>query len=242
MWLMVAPIALLLASGTPPKVLDARQQALQHYNAGEKLMLAEHWDDAAIELNQAVQFDPVFGMAFHDLGMCRMALRDYPAALKAFSDSRDAFHKVWDLGFTDSAQYDMRIDEEIDELNDGLRFNQTLRPDQRNPFTEIKYQDKIKELQKQKRRGQSGGFETPAEVSLGLGSAYLRMGQLEDAEREYQAALKARPRFGEVHNNLAVIYLKTRRLEEAETQVRLAEKAGYTVPPGLKTDIKAARN
>lgn len=43
---------------------------------------------------------------------------------------------------------------------------------------------------------------------------------------------------GEAHNNLAYIYMVTGRLAEAEKSVRLAEKAGLTVAPGLKADLE----
>jgi tetratricopeptide (TPR) repeat protein len=45
-------------------------------------------------------------------------------------------------------------------------------------------------------------FQVPAELSLALGSAYFRNGELTDAEREWKEAIEANPRFGEAHNNL----------------------------------------
>ena len=81
-------------------------------------------------------------------------------------------------------------------------------------------------------------FEPPAFVSLALGSAYFRNGQLEDAEREWKAAVAANGRFGEADNNLAALYAMTGRLEEAEAEVHAAERAGFRVNPQLKADIK----
>ena len=222
--------------------VDDRQGALAHHKAGQELMVTEKWEAAAAEFTEATRLDPLFGLAFHDLGLCRMALKEYPAAVKAFGDSAAAFRKVWELQSTDAAQVDLRIEDEITQLRDAIDFvEQNVRPDQRNPFTIINYQNRIKELERQRHRGQGGVFEVPAEVSLGLGSAYLRLGQLEEAEKAYKEAVKVRPKFGEAHNNLAVIYLTTGRIPEAEQEVKLAEKAGFTVPPGLKSDIKAAR-
>jgi tetratricopeptide (TPR) repeat protein len=234
-------LALALAPLPAWSGVDDRERALAHYKAGQELMFTEKWEEAAAEFSEATQLDPLFGQAFHDLGLCRMALREYPAALKAFSDSREAFQKLWELQSTDSTKVDMRIEEEITSLRDAIRFVQTsVRPDQLNPFTVMKYQDRITELERQRHRGASGVFEIPAPVSLGLGSAYLRMGQLEEAEHAYRDAIKVRPKFGEAHNNLAVIYLRTGRIPEAQKEVQLAEKSGFTVPPGLKADIKAA--
>jgi Flp pilus assembly protein TadD len=78
----------------------------------------------------------------------------------------------------------------------------------------------------------------PAGLSMALGSAYYRTGDVESAEREYLEALKVDPAFGEVHNNLAVIYMLSGRLAQAEKEIALAEKAGFKVNPRLKEDLK----
>lgn len=82
------------------------------------------------------------------------------------------------------------------------------------------------------------GTSVPPFVSLALGSAYFRAERLADAEREYKIAIEADPKAGEAHNNLAVVYLLTNRHGDAEKEVKAAEKAGYSVNPQLKDDIK----
>jgi Tfp pilus assembly protein PilF len=81
---------------------------------------------------------------------------------------------------------------------------------------------------------------TPAWISLALGSAYFRGGSIAEAEREYLETLKADPKLGEAHNNLAVVYLQTGRYPQAEGEVKAAEKAGFRVNPQLKEDVKKA--
>ena len=76
---------------------------------------------------------------------------------------------------------------------------------------------------------------------MALGSAYFRLNKLEDAEREYKAAIEVSPSLGESHSNLAVVYLVTGRISEAEAAVKAAEKAGFKVNPRLKDDIAAAK-
>ena len=75
-------------------------------------------------------------------------------------------------------------------------------------------------------------------MSLSLGSAYFRSGKMADAEREYKAAIAVDSRFGEAHNNLAVVYLETNRLAEAEAALKDAKKAGFKVNPQLEQAIK----
>jgi Flp pilus assembly protein TadD len=72
-----------------------------------------------------------------------------------------------------------------------------------------------------------------------LGSAYFRLQQWAEAEREYKAAIATDPKSGEAYNNLAVVYLQTGRFKEADDAVKSAEKAGFNVHPQLKQDIKA---
>jgi Flp pilus assembly protein TadD len=81
----------------------------------------------------------------------------------------------------------------------------------------------------------------PAGLSMALGSAYYRTGDLEGAEREYLEAVRVDPAFGEAHSNLAVLYMFTSRLDQAELEVALAEKSGFKVNPRLKDDLKKQR-
>ena len=134
-------------------------------------------------------------------------------------------------------------DEELDALRESLRQLESSGFLKVNPITAQKIEARIRELEHGRKRGlPSEQFEAPAEVSLALGSAYFRSGSLADAEREYLAALAVSPKFGEAHNNLAVVYMLTGRIREAEAAVEKAEAAGFRVNPQLKKDIKARKN
>ena len=52
------------------------------------------------------------------------------------------------------------------------------------------------------------------------------------------ALVNVNPKYGEAHNNLAVIYMQTGRLIEAEQEMKLAEKNGFNVNPQFKSDLK----
>ena len=82
--------------------------------------------------------------------------------------------------------------------------------------------------------------DTPAWISIALGSAYFRSGAMPDAEREYLAAIKADPKLGEAHNNLVVLYMLTHRYAEANAELQAAEKSGFRVNTQLKDDLKKA--
>jgi Flp pilus assembly protein TadD len=89
-----------------------------------------------------------------------------------------------------------------------------------------------------KRTSNEGPFVPPSELSLALGSAYFRTGQLEDAEREWRSAVDVNPGMGEAHNNLAALYAMTGRKPQAEAALKAAEKARFRVNPQLKEDIR----
>nr|WP_294543243.1 tetratricopeptide repeat protein [uncultured Rhodopila sp.] len=55
-----------------------------------------------------------------------------------------------------------------------------------------------------------------------LGFAWRRLGRLEDAAREYEAAAALRPESAEIHSNLATTLLDLGRLDEAVAEYRLA--------------------
>ena len=135
---------------------------------------------------------------------------------------------------------DQRRDDEIRELRDSIRDIQSGRiklATGRDAMV-ARLEHRISELDRMRQRGVTA-YETPAEVSLALGSAYFRAGDLVSAEREWKAATAVNGKLGEAHNNLAALYAMTGRRQEAEEAVKQAERAGFHVNPQLKSDIQA---
>jgi tetratricopeptide (TPR) repeat protein len=217
-----------------------RKLALERYRAGQDLMYAESWERAETEFKAAIGLDPLLVVAHYGLGQTYMALKRYPEAVRAFSGTIEAYKDADALRMVDQAQADQRLEDQIRELREGLRAIQSsaklgvmgLRDNMM-----LKVEEQIRSLENSKRRA-AGAAEVPPEFSLALGSAHFRSGAVEDASRHYQAAIKVRPKFGEAHNNLAVIYMLTGRLEEAEKALKSAEQAGYRVNPQFKADLQ----
>ena len=201
-----------LAAPSPAQELlehQRRQDARKHYRAGEEYMLSEAFEQAAREFKAATELDPNFVLAYYSLGQARMALKQYPGAVVAYTSCRDLILREISLDGRAKGEMDrQRRDERLSVMKDQLgRENQ-------------------------------GGVQVPAEVSLGLGSAYFRLNQMDEAERNYRAAIAVDGKMGEAHNNLAVIYMLTGRLEEAGREIQAAEKAGFTVSSQFKQDLK----
>jgi predicted Zn-dependent protease len=68
---------------------------------------------------------------------------------------------------------------------------------------------------------------------LNLGALHAELGQVQDAEREYNLAIKLSPRFPAAYLNLADVYRQDRRESEAERVLR----RGIAMAPG-NADLK----
>ena len=242
--ILAATLACLVAAqipGTPHVVPEAqRREAIQHYRAGQQLMLQEQFEGAIQEFTRAVQIDPLLTLAHYGLGKAHMSLKNYPAAIRGFLACRDAYREIFQLSGSASNTREKLLDQELEELRDSVRTIQggTLKV---NSMTVQKIEERIREVEHERRRGMMGAtYDTPPEVSLALGSAYFRNGNLGDAEREYKAAIDVNPKLGEAQNNLAVVYLMTDRTPLAVDAIKAAEKAGFKVNPGLKQQVKEA--
>jgi tetratricopeptide (TPR) repeat protein len=214
----------------------ARREALRHFRDGQELLVAERFEQAAGEFMAAIELDPLLTLAHYGLGQSYMALKRYASAVQAFVGCRDAYASIAAMRQSDALGADRRMDDEMRELRDSLARVRSGQIKGSGPALEQQLEKRLDELETM-RRNRNDRSQTPAEVSLALGSAYYRNNQAADAEREWLAATAANPRLGEAHNNLAVLYLLSGRKKNAEDAVKAAERARFRVNPQLKADI-----
>ena len=220
---------------------EDRREALKHYRQGQELLLAEHWEEAAGEFTQAIKLDSLLTLAHYGLGQAYMGLKNYDAAVRAFTGCKEAHVQLAQLQNSNRVAVERMQEEELRELRDSLYLINSGRFKSVNPLTVQKLQDRIRDLEKGRGRNLPVSQQIPAEVSLALGSAYFRRGTLPDAEREYRAAIEVNSKMGEAHNNLAVVLFMTQRLDEAKEEVKLAKKSGFKVHPQFEEDLKNAK-
>ncbi len=216
----------------------ARRQALERYRSGQQFMFMERYPEAQREFSAAVELDPLLTLARYGLGQSLMAQKLYGQAVQAFIGCREAYGKLAALRQSDMMASDRRMDEERRELRDSIS---RVRSGQIKGAGEALLQQlekRLEELETMRRGSGADRQQTPAEVSLALGSAYYRNGQRDDAEREWRAAVTTNAKLGEAHNNLAVLYLTSGRKAEAEAALKAAEKARFRVNPQLKANIQ----
>jgi tetratricopeptide (TPR) repeat protein len=214
----------------------SRRQAIEHYRTGQELLTAERYEQAATEFTAAIGLDPMLALAHYGLGQAHMGLKRYASAVQAFTGAKDAYARMSTLRQSDMMAAERRLDDEMRELRDSLARVRSGQIRNVGPALEQQLERRLEELETM-RKGRTDTFQSPAEVTLALGSAYYRNNQPQEAEREWRAAVAANPRLGEAHNNLAVIYMMTGRKKEAEDAVRAAERARFRVHPQLKADI-----
>ena len=249
---LAAPVT--AADGCPrPPTKAQRNEALDAYQAGKGLILAEKWEEAAARLEDAVRIDRTIPLAHYGLGEARLALRNAPEALAAFLDCRAAYQCL--LASPDAlADLERMRREEEQILRDAMTrlerdsiVRTVIKGQEVNRALEIPreemrrrihaMEDRLDELHKA--RGLRPA--EPPELAFALGNAYVQTGSFTDAEREFRAALAARPGWGDVHHNLAVVMLAMNRADEADAEVKKARKAGVAVHPRLEEEIKKRR-
>jgi tetratricopeptide (TPR) repeat protein len=238
-------VALLVATAVPAygqQLADepTRREALQHYREGQEYLSSEQFEKAVDAFGRAIDRDPLLALAHYGLGQSYMALRRYASAVAAFRGSRNAYARLAALAHSESVAVDRQRQEEIRELRESIAALQSGRvktATQDRSHAILRLENRIRDLERTQQRDLQVS-PVPAEVSLALGSAHFRNGDMEDAEREWKAAVQVNPRLGEAHNNLAALYAISKRKQEAEDAVRSAERAGFRVHPQLKEDIR----
>jgi tetratricopeptide (TPR) repeat protein len=241
-------VVLLLVVVTAPAPANAQQladestrrEALRHYREGQEYLSSEQFEKAADAFQRAIDRDPLLALAHYGLGQSYMALRRYASAVAAFRGSRNAYTRLAALAHSQSVSVDRQRQEEIRELVESIQALQSGRvktATQDRSHAILRLENRIRDLERTQQRGLDVS-PVPAEVSLALGSAHFRNGDMTDAEREWKEAVDVNPRLGEAFNNLAALYAMSRRKQEAEDAVRSAERAGFRVHPQLKEDIR----
>ena len=208
---------------------------------GWELMKAEKFEEAEKAFQQAVQLDPNFEFAFYGLGRASMALKKFVSAISAFTRCKDLYEARAGQQFTSSQDRQRYRQDRLTELDEVTRQLQS------GPQSAA-VQEQLRQVSEQRRQIQeaiSHGNEVsmtestvPAWVTLSLGSAYFRNGNLPEAEKNYKASIASDPKSGEALNNLAVVYMETNRLVEADASIKAAKKAGFKVNPNLEQDIQ----
>jgi len=226
-----------VAVGATPQI--ARQRARLDYERGVELMRDGSLEEAVRSLDTATRTDPTFDMAFYMLGRAQLSLKNYASAVLALNKCRD-LHLADAARASEDRREGARLRKErVDDIRLSIEVLEK-RPQTALVREQIRqYELRIRQLEDLDHDEESQKYyAVPAYVSLSLGSAYFRAGNLAEAEKAYLETIDTDPKIGEAHNNLAVVYMETGRYTEAEKAVKAAEGAGFNVPQALKDEIR----
>jgi tetratricopeptide (TPR) repeat protein len=242
MRVLVATVVLTASIVAPSIAQPSRDHldAMRHLRLGQENMHAEQWDKAEAEFQSAIKLESSLEMAHYGLGQVYMATKRFPDAVKAYLGCRDAFAANAARRAANDVDAQRALDDEIRSLEDEKTLLVSGRVTPMTSGGPIDLERRISDLKSRRFRDSKAPPDTPAWISIALGSAHFRGGSMADAEREYLQALKADPKLGEAHNNLAVVYMLTGRYPQAEAEIKAAEKSGFRVNPQLKQDLKSA--
>lgn len=232
-----------LALAQPPHLQDPNiERANTVYQEGWSQLRTERFEEALASFQKALELNPKLSLAYYGEGRAYLALHRYTEAIKALITCRDRFNQDAGQKFTGQADAQQQRRDRMTELSE-LRTQYQKGP--QTPQT----QDILRQIDNAARdtqiaasRGVNISFDlaVPSFVSLSLGSAYFRAEKMQDAETEFQNALRADPKSGEAHNNLAVLYFTQGKPSQASEHIKAAEKVGFRVNPDLKDQVKEA--
>jgi tetratricopeptide (TPR) repeat protein len=236
-------LGLTLVGSTFAVSQDPTSKAHEHFRAGMIALASERFEKAEAEFKNAVALDALHHPAFYGLGQVYMATRRYDEAVKAYLDSRKAYLDGLSADRFDAAARERRLRDQLQAVREYGRTLQRRSAAQSPGLAAAieRNREEERQLEAQLSRSGTGQPQVPAGLSMALGSAYFRTQNLEAAEREYLEAIRADPKFGEAHNNLAVVYMLTGKYDLADQEIALAEKSGFKVNPRLKEDLRSRR-
>ena len=239
---MLTAIAVTFVAFAPALQESKQMLAVQHLRAGQQALQVERWEEAEREFKTAIGLDPLLELAHYGLGQSYMGMRRYAESVIAYRKCRDVYHDSESARMANDVDAQRRLDDQIRSLRDEKHALETGRVRTQNVQASVNRLDtEIAGLETQRQRDRNGAPQTPAYISIALGSALFRTGAFPEAEQEWRNAVAVDPSIGEVHNNLAVVYMLTGRFDEAEREIKLAEKNGFKVRESFKADLKAKK-
>jgi len=219
-------------TGDPEEALRETKAALAenpnnpaaHMNAAVSLQSLQHADAAKAEYQKAIQSKPDYVLAYVNLGGLLDSLKDFDGAIenykKALNLNPGDVQARYDLGVT----YDHKGDRvaSIREYREVKRIDPHKLEARQNLGAALMHTDPGAAITE---------FRELAAIAPDwplchqcLGSAYLRTGRFNEAQKEYRLAIQQNPGSTGPLNGLGATYETQKRLDEALAEYRQAEK------------------
>ena len=211
--------------------------ARSHFEKGMKLLSSAHVPEAEVELQEAVKLFPELVDAHIQLGGISMGRGDFSQALERFLAARQSLSDLQGLKHAQEMERQRRLQESIDLLKERIA---DLRRSQRVSDTGKIEQEtvRLEKLERERTNAQPAA-ETPftPQIHFLVGTALMKLERFDEAREELARAVDLQPRFGEAHNNLAVLDFYRKDYAGSWEHVHAAEAAGVKVDPLFRAEL-----
>lgn len=241
-------LALLLLGAAPPGAESTSRQIEQAYRLtlkAQKTLGTGNVEKARTQLEKALALAPDLPECHVGMGHLAMQERRFEDALAAYRRALAGYESMGDTlldlrvrQYDDAQQRILDNDDRISHLRDVMNNANTP------PQTVQQVRAQIESLENENRQlraieypRKETAHEPPGKIHFFIGNAEANLGRVEEAIAAWELCSRKSPRFGPVHNNLAVAYMAQGRMDDAREQVTRAEELGLHVNPRLKEDL-----
>jgi tetratricopeptide (TPR) repeat protein len=215
------------------KVMLARS----HFDKGMKLLGKGSEKEGEDELEESLRIFPDFADADIQLGNLAMRRKEYGPALELYVQARTALEHLQGISRQQEVERHRRMQESIDILQERIeQLRRSQRPGDAGQIDAATLRmEKLR--QEMTKTAPTDEPPIPAQLHFLIGTARMSLERYDEAIEDYSRALGLRPGYGEVHNNLAVIYLYRKDYARAWEHLHAAEKAGIRINPQFREEL-----
>ena len=233
--------ALLVVFVAPARSQDTRdhREAMRHLRLGEDSMRLEQWESAEAEFRSAIRLEPSLEMAHYHLGQVYMATRRYPAAVRAYLGCRDAFvisNRQRSLGDL-QAQRGSTIRSRPSRTR---RRRWAVAAATSSAAASSSWIGQIADLRALQRQIEVRIRDSRLDLLRPRERLLPQRRHRRCRTRIRRGASRLDPKLGEIHNNLAVVYLQTGRYGKRRQRCPRPRNTDFKVNPQLKADSGSA--
>lgn len=235
-----ALVAAAIATGTALPAADVSPRELQRATAasvqGFQALQQGDLSRASQLFEEALTSVPGFPNARVGLGHVAYARRQYEAALNHYTGARDEISRLQDDVLNAEFLSHEDAQRKILKYEDDIRTLESLPgADVATQVREL--QRAIEEMRRVHAPVRSEPVHPPAEIYYHRGNALFQLGRIDEAIADWETCARFAPKFGAVHNNLAVAHWKLGQLLLARDELAMARELGVKVDPEFEKTL-----
>lgn len=232
---LVLALPAVLAAELNSRVIRRSSAAVM---AGDRALKQGDLDRASEQFEEALRLVPDQPDAQMGLGHVAFRRQQYEAALDWFTRARDGLielnRRAWDReqqAYEDAVRLIPRLEDDIIGLRSipSANVTQQVRDIER----------RIESLRLVRPPSKSHPEDPPGSVYFHRGTALFRLGRYDEAIEDWKTCARLDPKFGPVHNNLAVAHWQLGHIAEARAELAEAKRLGVAVNPDFEAQLSA---